>query len=143
MKNGFVDGVYYEDDKIAYGKGLVCVEGDYYYITSNGTYFVGKITITAEKMNGYEFAPGDYTFEDNGKMDTTVKNGFVGGYYYVDGKIAYGKGLVYTNDAYYYITSKGEAFTGLITLRTEKMNGHNLTPGDYFFNADGTMEVNP
>jgi len=64
LKNGIVDGYYYEDGILAYA-GLIEYNGDYYYVRSSGKLATGKYWIT--KTNGF-MDEGNYTFDENGKM---------------------------------------------------------------------------
>ena len=91
VKNGIVDGYYYENDEIVY-KGLTKIDDDYYYIrtngivATNGTYYAYKTScdLPAER---------EYKFDVDGKMidpptpHEGVKNGIVDGYYYEDDQI--------------------------------------------------------
>ena len=94
-KNGIVkddDGVlrYYVNGKVTY-VGLIEIDGDFYYVRSNGevvTDCVYWITWT----HGLKEA-GYYTFDENGKLTGTPKNGIVEEdgvlHYYVNGKLTY------------------------------------------------------
>lgn len=63
-KNGIVDGVYYVDDVATYA-GLIEIDGDYYYIRSNGAVATGRYWV--HKTN--DLMPyGYYDFDDSGKM---------------------------------------------------------------------------
>ncbi len=135
MLNGFHNGFYYENNVIMYGKGLVKVDGDYYYINMSGKAFVGSVGVTAEKTNGL-MAPGKYTFGVDGKM--VILNGFKNGFYYENNVIMYGKGTVKVEGDIYYINKSGKAYVGMVSITAEKANGI-LTPGKYEFGADGKL----
>ena len=147
-KNGIVkddDGVlrYYVNGKVTY-VGLIEINGDFYYVRSNGevvTDCVYWITWT----HGLKEA-GYYTFDESGKLTGTPKNGIVEEdgvlHYYVNGKLTYA-GLVKIGDDYYYVNSKCEVVRDCDYYITWT---HDLMPqGKYHFDADGklTGEVAP
>ena len=66
-----------------------------------------------------------------------VLNGVVDGYYYEDGKIAYGAGLVELDDgSIIYVRSNGKLATGIYWPTT--LNGV-LPAGKYDFGTDGIL----
>ena len=147
-KNGIVkddDGVlrYYVNGKVTY-VGLIEIDGDFYYVRSNGevvTSCVYWITWT----HGLKEA-GYYTFDENGKLTGTPKNGIVEEdgvlHYYVNGTLTYA-GLIKIGDDYYYVNSKCEVVHDCDYYITWT---HDLKPqGKYHFDADGklTGEVAP
>ena len=119
-------------------KGLVLVDGDYYYFNStdytavSGRYWVSN-------TNGLGIGSGYYDFDETThKMiiqtdDTEKKNGLVeengGLYYYVDGVLTYA-GLIEIDGSYYYINSSCKAVTGHYWVY--KTNGL-ITEGYYDF----------
>ena len=158
-KNGIVaenGSLYYYENGVLTGAGLIQLNGDYYYVkTSTGEVVHGKsYWVTA--TNGL-LPVGQYAFDENGKMidppavepdpdpkpepDPEVKNGIVSEngslYYYVDGKLT-GAGLIRLDGDYYYVkTSNCEVVHGRsywVTLT----NGL-LPAGLYTFGADGKM----
>ena len=147
-KNGIVkddDGVlrYYVEGKVTY-VGLIEIDGDFYYVRSNGevvTDCVYWITWT----HGLKEA-GYYTFDENGKLTGTPKNGIVEEdgvlHYYVNNKLTYA-GLIKIDDDYYYVNSKCEVVRDCDYYISWT---HDLLPqGKYHFDADGklTGEVAP
>ena len=141
-KNGIVrddDGVlrYYVYGKVTY-VGLIEIDGDFYYVRSNGevvTNCVYWITWT----HGLKEA-GYYTFDENGKLTGTPKNGIVEEdgvlHYYVNGKLTYA-GLIKIGDDYYYVNSKCEVVRDCDYYITWT---HDLLPqGKYHFDADGKL----
>ena len=141
-KNGIVkddDGVlrYYVNGKVTY-VGLIEIDGDFYYVRSNGevvTDCVYWITWThVLKEAGY------YTFDENGKLTGTPKNGIVEEdgvlHYYVNGKLTYA-GLIKIGDDYYYVNSKCEVVRDCDYYISWT---HDLMPqGRYHFDADGKL----
>ena len=141
-KNGIVkddDGVlrYYVNGKVTY-VGLIEIDGDFYYVRSNGevvTDCVYWITWT----HGLKEA-GYYTFDENGKLTGTPKNGIVEEdgvlHYYVNGKLTY-VGLIKIGDDYYYVNSKCEVVRDCDYYISWT---HDLLPqGKYHFDADGKL----
>ena len=141
-KNGIVrdnDGVlrYYVYGKVTY-VGLIKIDGDFYYVRSNGevvTNCVYWITWT----HGLKEA-GYYTFDENGKLTGTPKNGIVEEdgvlHYYVNGKLTYA-GLIKIGDDYYYVNSKCEVVRDCDYYISWT---HDLLPqGKYHFDADGKL----
>ncbi len=135
------DGLYYYyvNGEIQYAAGLVEVDGDYYYIRSNGTAAIGSYWCT--NTNGIT-EEGFYLFAEDGKMimTDTSKTGiyYEDGmyYYYVAGEIQFGAGLVQVDGYYYYIRSGGYAATGRYYVTTT--NGL-MEEGEYTFGEDGKM----
>lgn len=141
-KNGIVkddDGVlrYYVNGKVTY-VGLIEIDGDFYYVHSSGevvTNCVYWITWT----HGLKEA-GYYTFDENGKLTGTPKNGIVEEdgvlHYYVNGTLTYA-GLIKIGDDYYYVNSKCEVVRDCDYTITWT---HDLLPqGRYHFDADGKL----
>ena len=139
---GIVDGYYYKDGKLARGAGLVKLDNDYYYVRSSGQIAVGEYWITNTNDTGV--IAKSYTFDENGVMQNpefVVKDaeGVVDGYYYVDGKIAYGAGLVELEDgSIIYVRSNGQLAIGKYWPTT--LNGV-LPAGEYDFGADGMLVI--
>ena len=147
-KNGFVSengGLYYYENGVLTGAGLIKVDGSYYYVrTSTGEVICGRsywVTATNDLM-----PVGRYTFDSDGKMidpptPGPVKNGIVAEngslYYYVDGVLA-GAGLIRIDGDYYYVrTSNGE----VIHDRSYWVTATNdlLPAGLYRFGSDGKL----
>ncbi len=129
VKNGIVEEngklYYYVDSQLTYA-GVICIDGDYYYVNSNYEVISGK-TYWITKTNGL-LAEKAYTFDAKGKIldpvvppvsdpDAPVKNGIVEEngklYYYVDGKLTYA-GVICIDGDYYYVNSKCEVVCGQI-----------------------------
>ena len=112
-KNGIIDGVYYKEG-VPYYAGLIEIDGDYYYVRSNGEVATGWYYVT--KTNGIDFGTNKLYFGEDGKLQD-VKNGIYEGedgklYYYVNNRVT-GAGLIKIGDDYYYAkTSTGEIVTG-------------------------------
>ena len=141
-KNGIVrddDGVlrYYVYGQVTY-VGLIKIDGDFYYVRSNGevvTNCVYWITWTHGLMEA-----GYYTFDENGKLTGTPKNGIVEEdgvlHYYVNGTLTYA-GLIKIGDDYYYVNSKCEVVRDCDYYISWT---HDLMPqGRYHFDADGKL----
>ncbi len=63
LENGLY--YYYINDQIQYAAGLVCMNGDYYYIRSGGFIAIGEYYVS--NTNGL-LPEGVYTFGEDGKM---------------------------------------------------------------------------
>ena len=140
--NGIVeddDGVlrYYVNGKVTY-VGLIEINGDYYYVRSNGevvtncTYY---ITWTHDLKE-----PGYYVFDAKGKLIGMPKNGIVEEdgtlRYYVNGEPTY-VGLIKIGRDYYYVNSKCEVVHSCTYYVSWT---HGLIPeGKYTFDAKGKM----
>ena len=138
------DGYYRENGVIIKDKGLIEVDGDYYYVIYNGKIKKdGDRTVSAEKANGL-LPAGTYHFDEDGKMtNVPVMNGVgADGYYRENGVIVPGKGVVlYEGDFYYVIYNGKVKKDGDRTVTQELSNG--LVPaGTYHFGPDGKM-TNP
>ena len=73
IKNGLVDGVYYENNKVVPYKGLIEVDGDFYYINDYGKPIAGRVysiinTNGLTYANGVAITKGAYEFDADGKM---------------------------------------------------------------------------
>ena len=137
IKNGIVNGVYYEDNEPV-RKGVLKIGNDYYFAGSKGViikdreYFVG-----ADYTNGL-IPRGKYLFDANGKIIINDRNGIDNGIYYVNGVATYA-GVVYIDGYYYYADSKGVIFkNGTKQIFSTRANNL-LQPGVYTFDADGRI----
>ena len=132
----FQDGAlyYYVDDVLQTGVGMIEIDGDYYFVRSNGKLAVGMYN--TYKNNGLK-PNGEYFFDyTTGKL-SEPKNGIVseGGalYYYVNGVRQEGVGMVEVDGDLYFVRSNGKLATG--SYNTYKNNG--LKPnGVYNFDAE-------
>ncbi len=141
-KNGIVkddDGVlrYYVKGQVTYA-GLIEIDGDFYYVRSNGE-VVTNCVYWISWTHGLKEA-GYYTFDENGKLTGTPKNGIVEEdgvlHYYVNGKLTYA-GLIKIGDDYYYVNSKCEVVRDCDYYVTWT---HDLMPqGRYHFDKDGKL----
>ena len=141
-KNGIVkdeDGVlrYYVNGKVTY-VGLIEIDGNFYYVRSNGE-VVNDCVYYISWTHGLKEA-GYYTFDENGKLTGTPKNGIVEEdgvlHYYVNGTLTYA-GLIKIGDDYYYVNSKREVVRDCDYYISWT---HGLMPqGRYHFDADGKL----
>ena len=147
-----IDGVkYYLMDGVKAPKGLVEIDGKFYYARSSGALVIGQ-DYWISKTNGLThegeaIKAGSYTFDETGVLVFKVpRNGFYyegdGWYYYVNDAKNYA-GLIWCdgpegNDpGYYYINSKAKLITDC-TYWISKNNGH-MKNNAYCFDANGTM----
>ena len=135
------DGYYRENGEIVPGKGLVLVDGDYYFVIYNGKIKKdGDRTVVEEKTNGL-LPAGTYHFGPDGKMtDVPSLNGIgADGFYRENGQIVPDKGLIKIGDDYYFVIYNGKIKKdGDRTVVAEKTNGL-LPAGTYHFGPDGKM----
>ena len=126
---------YYVNGKAQSGLGLIEIDGDYYYVRSNGNlatsdWYVGE--------NDYGIPKGSYRFGEDGKM--VLLNGIidVGGLkYYVDNEQQYGLGLIQYEGDFYYVRSNGNVITD-----SDYYIGRNdfgVSVGTHHFGPDGKM----
>ena len=167
VKSGIVaenGSLYYYEDGVLTGAGLIRLNGDYYYVKTSNCEVVHGRSYWVTDTNGL-LPAGPYTFGTDGKMinppvvdptpdpdpepeptpdpDPTpdVKSGIVAEngslYYYEDGVLT-GAGLIRLNGDYYYVkTSNCEVVHGRSYWVTDT-NGL-LPAGPYTFDADGKM----
>jgi len=93
--------------------------------------------------NNLGVAVGMYHFDENGYLvnpKPSSINGIVDGYYYKDGKIVYGAGLIEWDGNIYYVRSNGQVATGKYYItNTNGMEG--FYRGDkLYFDEEGRME---
>jgi glucan-binding YG repeat protein len=148
IRDGFIDGVYYENNVVTPYKGLIEYEGNFYYINDHGKPVVGKtyfITKTNDLTyaDGVAITKGAYEFDADGKM--IIKDGLVNGVYYEKNKVVAYKGLIEVDGAYYYINDNGKPVTDR-SYYVAKTNGlvwqDGQTPiekGTYTFDAEGKL----
>ena len=121
-KNGIVaeNGslYYYVDDQKQYSAGVIQLDGNYYYVRSDAE-VVNNRSYWISNVGNSGVIAKQYTFDADGVMQNPefvaeVKDGIVDGYYYKNGKIAYGAGVVYLEDegCYIYVRSNGQLATG-------------------------------
>ncbi len=129
-----IDGYYYYDGSIVSEAGLVCVEGDYYYVVTGGKVKTGRYAIS--KTNELPVDTGIYYFFEDGKMN--LAEGVYDGYYYnATGKTEAYVGLIEWNGAKYYVNDYGKVIVGRYFV--SKLNGLVPTKRAYTFHEDGRM----
>ena len=135
------NGYYRENYLVVKDKGLVQVDGDYYFVIYNGKVKKdGDRTVTEEKANGL-LPAGTYHFGTDGKMtNPPVKDGVDSdGYYRENYQVVKDKGLVQVDGDYYYVIYNGKVKkNGDRTVTEAKANGL-LPAGTYHFGADGKL----
>jgi glucan-binding YG repeat protein len=145
-KNGIVaeNGslFYYVDNVRAYNAGVIQLDGKYYYVRSNGELVHGR-SYWITNVGDSGVAAKQYTFDENGVMLNPVftEGQFTGikdGYYYENGVLAYGKGVVYleAEGCFIYVRSNGQLATG--KYWPTNTNGY-LDPGSYDWGTDGKL----
>lgn len=135
LKNGIIaenDGLYYYvNGLLQKGAGMIQIDGDYYFVRSNGKLATGSYN--TYNNNGL-LADGVYEFdEETGKL-ILIRDGIVfeNGelYYYVDDVLQKGAGMIEIDGDYYFVRSNGKLAVGLYNT----YNNNGLLPnGEYFF----------
>ena len=144
--NGIVGDRYFVNNNVAYGAGLVEYNGGYIYVRSDGTVVKGT-SYWITNTNGL-LDQGCYEFDENGMIvipETYGQTGIIDGYYYVDGKIAYGMGLLEIEEGVYiYVRSNGQLATGEYYITNlSNYEGTAFQVGDkLIFGEDGKLTVN-
>mgnify|MGYP002514865325 CR=1 FL=1 len=100
--NGIVEGYYYVDD-VKTAAGLLFISGDYYYAAEGGKIVTSQSYEIVQTNDLLE--AGIYCFDAEGKI--IMKSGLYeengGLYYYENGRLMTGYGLVEVDGDYYYI----------------------------------------
>ena len=156
-KLGLYDGItnidgtlyYYDNYRLAIDAGLIQIDGNYYYVRSNGDK-AGQLVVNRSywvaDTNGL-LAAGMYSFDADGKIVIYAEEEGLEGiveidgkyYYYIGGVRQVGAGVVeLTDDSgetfYIYVRSNGELATGIYWPTTR--NGL-LESGAYDWGTDG------
>lgn len=140
VKQGIVDGKFYINGSTAYGAGLIEFNGGYIYVRSNGEvvmdkgYWITNVNDTGIRVGFYKFdangmliMPEEYDYNGIVEVDGVL-------YYYEDGHIAYGAGLIEYNSQYIYVRSDGTLAIGKYWVTNT--NGL-CAPGYIEFGEDG------
>ncbi len=149
VKNGLSDGYYYENGRTVAYKGLVEIDGSFYYIAEGGKAVADKIHYV-NSTNGLTWADGTpiekvwCEFDENGRMH--VLNGLHNGFYYENGKKIFYKGLIEVDGYFYYVADNAQIIRGKkhYVLNTNGLNGADGTPVKsawYEFDENGKMVV--
>ena len=147
MRNGLIDGYYYENNvKVPYA-GLIEQDGYFYYINDNAkpvagkTYFVTK-TNDVTYADGTPIKKGSYVFDEEGRM--VMRNGLIDGYYYENNvKVPYA-GLIEQDGYFYYINDNAKPVAGksYFITKTNDLTWADGTPikkASYVFDEEGRM----
>ncbi len=124
--------------------GLIELDGKYYYVRTAGELVRGR-EYWITNVNDTGVVAQNYYFDSNGVMQNVVfdkdeaVNGVVDGYYYENGKVVCGAGLVELSDgSIIYVRSNGQLATGIYWPTT--LNGI-LPAGKYDFGTDGRLVI--
>ncbi len=125
-KNGIIEEngnlYYYVNGNKQQCLGLIEIDGKLYYVRTAGE-LVRNREYWITNVNDTGVVARNYYFDNNGVMQNPIynktedTNGIVDGYYYIDGEIAYGAGVVELTDEagetfYIYVRSNGKLATG-------------------------------
>ena len=147
IKNGIINGTYYENGKPVEA-GLIKIGDALYYVkaggwvVTNGSRYVPDTAISDE-VRALGFAAGVYEFDAEGKY--AIKNGIVNGTYYENGKPVEA-GLIKIGDALYYVKAGGWVVTNGSryvpdTAISDEVRALGYTAGVYAFDADGKFVI--
>ena len=125
---------YYVNGALAEDAGLIEYEGNYYYITADGS-AVTSTTMLVVKTNNL-FPVDNYEFGEDGKM--VIREGIYEGYYY-EGGARTAAGLVKVGDDYYYAGEGGKIVTD---AKFDVVKHNDLLPeGLYRFDEEGKANL--
>ncbi len=109
--NGLIDtteGKFYLKDGVAQ-TGLYNVNGDFYYFNTSYGYAYTYCSYNVTILNGCDFTPGTYKFDENGKIIS--KNGYIeenGVTYYYVNSVRVKNALAQVGEDYYFFGSDGQ-----------------------------------
>ena len=137
MLNGIVEKdsvLYYYENGKGIEKGLIQVDGDYYFAAYKGQLVCNKVYGTYK--TSCDLPNGNYEFGADGKMIQGIieKDGIL--YYYENGK-GVERGLINVNGAYYFAAYKGQLAVNKVM--NTWMTSCDLPNGSYEFGSDGKM----
>ena len=125
-------------------RGLVLIDGEYYYFNPNGVMYADKTTYIG--ANDYGFAKGYYTFQAdgtmfipdliNGKREIIKKDGKL--YFTIDG-VVMKNGLNELDGEYYYSKPDGTLVVGAMYWVNQKNDLIGEPNGYYNFDAEGKL----
>ena len=158
IKHGVVDGYMYINGTRVNTYTLVDFEGALYFVGDGRKVATNKtIYLTSEYVKGFYYengAPltvGYYTFGADGKMvinETTVKNGVIDGYMYINNERVNRYALIEFEDNFYFVSDgRKVAMNKTIYLTDEYLvgftyeDGTPLAAGYYTFDAEGKMVI--
>ena len=131
---------YYYENGVGAEKGLICVDGDYYFTVNKGRVIVSQDAYYAY-MTNCDMPCGRYNFGADGKMIGSSKEGEIvekdGTLYYYENGAGAEKGLVCVNGDYYFTVNKGRVITN--EVKYAYLTNCDLPCGRYEFGADGKM----
>ena len=122
-------------------KGLILLDGDFYYVLYNGEFKKNDVrTVTEEFSNGL-LPAGEYYFDEDGKMiNVPLKNGIdEEGYYRVNYFVQKNAGLIEYEDGFIYVQSSGKVKMDGYQNVTAENNHTDLPDTIYYFDADGKL----
>ncbi len=154
---------FYLIDGVKVAAGLVEIDGEFYYVRSSGALVIGQDYYVSKPNglmhNGEEIKKGTYTFDNQGRIDWTLKNGIYAEdgslYYYVDDVRTYAGLIIYTgdiinadgsvtagvyNNSMIYVNTKGEVKNNC-TYWISKNNGLIEKNRAFTFDANGIVVV--
>ena len=141
VRNGIVGNYFYINNKLQTAYRLVEWEGNYYFI-GDGNKIVknGKVYLLESFLHKYGLPADTYSFDAEGKM--ILKNGPVGGRFYIDGILQNPYQLVKYDGYYYFVNDGGYIAKGCtVYLSKEFVYAAALPVGYYSFDSNGRMII--
>ena len=132
-----VEGVlyYFENGKLMQGKGLLKTDKGFIYVRTSGQLAIGKYYISnTANYGGDELGYGNGVFFG---ADGYALQGIVDGKYYINGRVAYGAGVVEVEEGkYIYVRSNGELVKNT-TYWITNVGETGVVAKDYAFDKNG------
>ena len=135
------DGIYRENGKAVYYKGLIMVDGVYYYIGGHGR-ILKDISYVPVTLNGYDkvdarIVKGKQCYFDKDGRLVFDQTGVYGGVYYQNGVVTSYVGMIEFEGKLYYIANNARPVTGRYFI--SKLNDLVESGGAYYFDESGAM----
>ena len=132
-----VEGVlyYFENGKLMQGRGLLKTDKGFIYVRTSGQLAIGKYYISnTANYGGDELGYGNGVFFG---ADGYALQGIVDGKYYINGRVAYGAGVVEVEEGkYIYVRSNGELVKNT-TYWITNVGETGVVAKDYAFDKNG------
>ena len=136
-KNGTL---YYYENGTGVEKGLICVDGDYYFTVTKGRVLINRENFYAY-LTSCDMLCGRYNFGADGKMIGSSKDGEIvemdGVLYYYENGTGAEKGLICIDGDYYFTVARGRVITNVVQYAY--LTNCDMPCGRYEFGVDGKM----
>ena len=141
------NGCFYLNGTMQKAYKLINYDGAWYYIAENHRYVKDATrNLSASVVDGTGIAPGQYTFDSNGKMvmpepSDTLNGPQKDGFFYIDGVKQKAYKLIEFEGAYYFVAENHKYVKDALRyLNAQYLEGSVFTkPGYYYFDAQGRL----